>query len=557
MEFSTLNGYKVKDKKAIRYYDIIADMKADTTLKTGMYVKTKGYYSVNDGGSGEYVIKSSSDSFNETLVNNLVAELVIKDSMNIKCFGLYADGVHDDTTLFQTAIDTMSSNKRELVIVGGTYLVSDTLNINQNTCLNIKDKVTINSNYNGVLFLYEEDDNTSNINIIKGSGILYLHSNTGIDSNSVGLQIGSDTSENVNDICFSNLTINNFNVGCNLINKNVWNITFEKCDFFNNSIGVKYGGLEHLNSGERIAFNTCLFTQNKIDVTILTTLWSQMNFHNCSFDFSDCMFYIDWKEPSYSSNRNKISLNQCHIEGIANNLDEIPNDRPIGILYADALYGIIFSLTDSVIALGRSYYWFKVINNVHDDVSRIILKDIYIYGVSSIKKYIPSLSNTYVDYSNVYWGPEIGNINGVYLKRLPSTPISDKVLVNDDPYFKNATTGENTATNNMVVGDYTVTGVTGLTNINVVDNTEFTSGGKKLVLINDTSYSGQYNTGCSLANNKKFKVEPNKRVAFQIYTDLIQTTSGNNKTISTEVKFYDKDDNQTGTVYINNYTNHI
>ena len=56
MEFSTLNGYKVKDKKAIRYYDTVADMKADTTLKTGMHVKTKGYYSANDGGHGEYII---------------------------------------------------------------------------------------------------------------------------------------------------------------------------------------------------------------------------------------------------------------------------------------------------------------------------------------------------------------------------------------------------------------------------------------------------------------------------------------------------------------------
>ena len=75
-EISTLNGYKIKDKKAIRYYNTVADMVADTTLKNGMYVKTKGYYSEGDGLQNEYIIKSSSDKNHEILNNNLVAELL-------------------------------------------------------------------------------------------------------------------------------------------------------------------------------------------------------------------------------------------------------------------------------------------------------------------------------------------------------------------------------------------------------------------------------------------------------------------------------------------------
>ena len=58
-EISILNGYKIKDKKAVRYYDTISNMKSDTTLKAGMHVKTKGYYSVNDGGNAEYYITST------------------------------------------------------------------------------------------------------------------------------------------------------------------------------------------------------------------------------------------------------------------------------------------------------------------------------------------------------------------------------------------------------------------------------------------------------------------------------------------------------------------
>ena len=86
MEFSTLNGYKVKDKKAIRYYDTVADMKSDTTLKNGMHVKTKGYYTSGDGGSTEYIIKSTSSSYYEELTNNLVAEMKIENNDVSKAF---------------------------------------------------------------------------------------------------------------------------------------------------------------------------------------------------------------------------------------------------------------------------------------------------------------------------------------------------------------------------------------------------------------------------------------------------------------------------------------
>ena len=55
-EISTLNGYKIKDKKAVRFYNTIADMVADTTLKGGMHAITKGYYESGDFGNGEYTI---------------------------------------------------------------------------------------------------------------------------------------------------------------------------------------------------------------------------------------------------------------------------------------------------------------------------------------------------------------------------------------------------------------------------------------------------------------------------------------------------------------------
>ena len=81
MEFSTLNGYKVKDKKASRFYDNVESMLNDSTLKDGMHVKTKGYYSINDGGGCEYHISDieSETEYQEELNNGLYATLIINE----------------------------------------------------------------------------------------------------------------------------------------------------------------------------------------------------------------------------------------------------------------------------------------------------------------------------------------------------------------------------------------------------------------------------------------------------------------------------------------------
>ena len=82
MEFSTLNGYEVKDKKAVRFYDSLEDMKTDNTLKEGMYVKIKGYNEPGDSGNFEYLIRLKNNDYIDnlyivSLANlNLVAQLI-------------------------------------------------------------------------------------------------------------------------------------------------------------------------------------------------------------------------------------------------------------------------------------------------------------------------------------------------------------------------------------------------------------------------------------------------------------------------------------------------
>lgn len=122
-EISKLNGYDIKDKKAIRTYDTVALMKADTTIKEGQHVKTKGYYLANDGGHAEYVIKSNSNSYYETLNNELVAELITDNIIDVKKFGAYCDGIHDDSDALENSfnyVNTLTSSngtaKRTIII---------------------------------------------------------------------------------------------------------------------------------------------------------------------------------------------------------------------------------------------------------------------------------------------------------------------------------------------------------------------------------------------------------------------------------------------------------
>lgn len=143
-----LNGYKIKDEKAVRSYDTIASMKADTKLKEGYYVKTKGYHEANDGGSAEYLIIDDNTLVDDggsihVLSNGLRAKLIINDGINVKQFGAKGDNLTDDTTAFINAFKF-----HNVVIPEGNYIIDATNN--EDTTFNylIEGKIELLSNSN-------------------------------------------------------------------------------------------------------------------------------------------------------------------------------------------------------------------------------------------------------------------------------------------------------------------------------------------------------------------------------------------------------------------------
>lgn len=121
----TLNGYKIKDEKAVRSYETVALMKADTKLKEGYHVKTKGYYEANDGGYGEYVIVDDDTLVDDggsihVLTNGLRAKLLINQTINALQLGCKTDGT-DNSTILNNYFD--KGNETGIYFPKGNYYV--------------------------------------------------------------------------------------------------------------------------------------------------------------------------------------------------------------------------------------------------------------------------------------------------------------------------------------------------------------------------------------------------------------------------------------------------
>ena len=98
-------------------FDTVAEMKTSTNLIDGSYAHTLGYHSLNDGGDAFYHVRevTNQDVIDEGKLialqdQNLVAELIIENNViDVKKFGAWADGVHDDSDVFQHCLDLVNT----------------------------------------------------------------------------------------------------------------------------------------------------------------------------------------------------------------------------------------------------------------------------------------------------------------------------------------------------------------------------------------------------------------------------------------------------------------
>lgn len=115
--------------RGVLAYDTVAAMKAADNLVNGSFAETYGFYAKGDGGSAKYKIRevTNADTIDEVFLfaltgsETLVAELIVDDSMNVKQFGVKADGETDCSSII-AKIESKGYNT--IYFPDGTYVLN-------------------------------------------------------------------------------------------------------------------------------------------------------------------------------------------------------------------------------------------------------------------------------------------------------------------------------------------------------------------------------------------------------------------------------------------------
>ena len=125
-----------------------------TNLINGSYAKTLGFYSKNDGGSATYKIRTITNDdvvdnmfIIEMLDDNLVAELVVDNELNLKQVGAKAnDEDFDNAQIIYKTLDYFKDKKGGIIYIPtGIYNINTQINVDFDICINLLPNCSDNS----------------------------------------------------------------------------------------------------------------------------------------------------------------------------------------------------------------------------------------------------------------------------------------------------------------------------------------------------------------------------------------------------------------------------
>lgn len=148
-------------------FDTVADMKLSTNVIAGSYVQTLGFHTINDGGGAIYKVidTGTANEMDLIAVNNLIASLIKPSILEPEIYGAYGDGVHNDTTTIQKALDDAATLGRKIEL-NKNYIVSQII-IKDGTPA-VTGAGTIKGNgtvHTGIVFLGTNDNPLTNCTI--------------------------------------------------------------------------------------------------------------------------------------------------------------------------------------------------------------------------------------------------------------------------------------------------------------------------------------------------------------------------------------------------------
>lgn len=242
---STNDGDSVQLKlnKKPYYYNSVADMKADTKLKTGDMAITLGYYSANDDGGAEYLITNTSIGTHhyEELENGKFAELIIENEINPLQLGAKCELNTDDSEILNKCLNMLSNKYCSILNLNGKhYYISNPLKLNSMNKVIIKNGY-IDANNNFIL------DNVEPLN------------NFLIYSTDIGQS--AELGYKLVDVTFDNLVLNANslnNLGCMYL-RTYLRVNIFNCEFnYYKTFGFKDSELD-TQDGHEIIMDNCKF----------------------------------------------------------------------------------------------------------------------------------------------------------------------------------------------------------------------------------------------------------------------------------------------------------
>ena len=335
-DFTKLNGYTVKDPNAIHTYDTITDLKADTKLKSGMHVSTKGYNNVNDGGNEFYVITSthSSSEWQETLNNGLYANLLHNGVLHINQLGADNTGQNDSSVLINSVLSFINSRwvqgkfDIDTLVFNGEYLIESQIELPPFCKLTGDGYVTFKTNVEvGESAFWIHYPNGVISDSFAGTKLQYqyanlldfpqgcLFKNINGTKQSTAIELGEhsdvENKKNVSRFKICNFAVENYDIAIKYNSFDIYICNHERLHLEENNICVKFGdnGVNRVNAGEHMLFDNCLFASGHIGFLYETTGFS-LDVVNSSIDFLDYVV----TDP-YALGWHKISISTTHIEG--------------------------------------------------------------------------------------------------------------------------------------------------------------------------------------------------------------------------------------------------
>lgn len=259
--------------------------------------------------------------------------------VNVKSYGLVADGVADDTTAFQSIINAVRDLVRStgmltnnvVGIPAGRYKISTTLIVP--TYVKLKSLGTVIIEWSGTnstaiwitpvstdpspLYsgLGKEQWQLSEILAGQDGGFI-IRNNQALGGTNVGLELGSRTnlSKPLSRYALTNVAIQGFDTG---LQWNVYNHylgTYNHFHIESNTTAISIGGGGALvNSGENTTFNNSIIAGATTGILVGSPS-IDMNFNGCSFDF------ITNKLISTAYGYNRFYFRGGHIEAINDSL---------------------------------------------------------------------------------------------------------------------------------------------------------------------------------------------------------------------------------------------